>query len=245
METDAHDTFLPPLRILPDACVELFVNLSSNQDTFSTVTGKKVFENSQSFVVSRVGSFMDVQMKNKTGFISVCFYPSTAYLFFRLPMAEIADSLTDLHLLWGADVQKMEEEIDKTTACKQKVDIIQQYLLYQLKGKKPDTTLEYCAKLIALTQSTFTVEVLAEKAGLSQRQLGRKFNHYLGLSTKEYINLNRFINSLANLKKHPDYNLTDIAYASGYYDQAHFIHDYKTFAGLTPKAVLHENNIIC
>jgi len=245
METDAGDAFLPPLRILPDACVELFVNLSSNQDTFSTVTGKKIFENSRSFVVSRVGGFMDVQMKNKTGFISVCFYPSTAYLFFGLPMAEIADSLTDLYHLWGADMWKMEEEIERTTACEQKVDIIQQYLLYQLKGKRSDATFEYCVQQINRTQSVLTVSALAEKAGLSQRQLSRKFNHCLGLSTKEYINIHRFINSLANLKKHPDSNLTDIAYASGYYDQAHFIHDYKAFAGLTPKAVLHENNIIC
>lgn len=191
METDGNDTFLPLLRILPDACVELFVNLSSNPDTFSTVTGKMMFEKSQSFVVSRVGSFMDVQMKNMTGFISFCFYPSTAYLFFRLPMAEIADSLTDLYHLWGTDVHRMEEEIDKTPACQQKVDIIQQYLLNKLKGNRLDITLEYCVQQINHAQGVLKVEALAEKAGLSQRQLSRKFNHCLGLSTKEYININR------------------------------------------------------
>ncbi|UTA68346.1 helix-turn-helix domain-containing protein [Emticicia sp. 21SJ11W-3] len=245
IESDTTDTILAPLRILPDACVEVFFNFSNSGDTHATVTGKKEFHNSRSFVVSRVGNFMDVQMKSKTGFISVCFYPSTAYLFFQLPMSAIADSLTDLQFLWGTVVQTIEDEIDNATSCMQKVGIIQKYLIRQLKANKQDTTLEYCLQQIACAQSMLTVAALAEKAGLSQRQLSRRFNYCIGLSTKEYIRISRFINSLAYLKKYPESNLTDAAYASGYYDQAHFIHDYKTFAGITPKAVLLDTNIIC
>ena len=244
MENDSPNTSISPVRVLPDTCVELFVNFNSSQDALATVTGKKVFDNSQSFVISRMSNFMDVQMKSKTGFISVCFYPSTAYLFFNLPMKEVADSLTDLHYLWATEAKEMEEEIGNACTKEQKVMLIQQYLLKQLNKNKFDKTIAYCVDEIRKANNPFSVAGLANKVGISQRQLSRKFNHCIGLSTKEFIHISRFIDSLVYLKKYPDRSLTDIAYESGYYDQAHFIHDYKTFAGLTPGAVLNAGNLV-
>lgn len=244
MEGDNSAPFIAPVRVLPDACVELFVNFNNSQDSLATVTGKKVFENSQSYVISRMSSFMDVQMKNQTGFISVCFYPGTAYLFFQLPMNVVADSLTDLHYLWHTEANAMEEEIGNSDCNKQKVAVIQYYLLKQLRKNRLDKTIAYCVQEIKKADTLFSVAALANKVGISQRQLSRKFNHCIGLSTKEFIHINRFIHSWVYLKKYPDLTLTDIAYESGYYDQAHFIHDYKTFTGLTPGAVLSASNII-
>jgi AraC-like DNA-binding protein len=244
MESDTTTNLIPSIRVLPDACVELFVNFSSNQDSLSTVTGKKIFMNSQSFVISRMSNFMDVQMKSKTGFISICFYPSTAYLFFQLPMNEIADSLTDLHYLWSTEAKTMEDEVGNAKNNEQKSSIIQRYLLKQLNRNKFDKTIDYCVQQINKTNGLFSVAELANKVGLSQRHLSRKFNQCIGLSTKEFIHINRFIDSLVYLKKYPLMNLTDIAYESGYYDQAHFIHDYKTFSGLTPSGVLNAGNLI-
>lgn len=245
MESETTTTSLiSPVRVLPDACVELFINFSNSQDSLSTVTGKKVFHNSQSFVISRMSNFMDVQMKSKTGFISICFYPSTAYLFFQLPMNEVADSLTDLHYLWPTEANTMEEEVGNARNNEQKADIIQQYLLRQLNRNKFDKAINYCVQEINRTNKPFSVAELANKVGISQRHLSRKFNHCIGLSTKEFIHINRFIDSLVCLKKYPAMSLTDIAYESGYYDQAHFIHDYKTFAGLTPSAILSAPNLV-
>jgi AraC-like DNA-binding protein len=244
MENDGTTNLIPSLRVLPDACVELFVNFSNQQDTFATVTGKKVFTNSLSFVVSRMSNFMDVQMKSKTGFISVCFYPDTAYLFFRLPMSEVADSLTDLKYLWQKDAEAMEEEAGNAHAKEQKVAVIQRYLLKQFNRNKFDKAIDYCVQQINKNTQLFSVAELANKAGISQRHLSRKFNHCIGLSTKEFIHINRFIDSLGYLKKYPSMNLTDVAYESGYYDQAHFIHDYKIFAGLTPSAILNARNLV-
>jgi AraC-like DNA-binding protein len=244
MESPGSNPLISPVRVLPDACVELFVNFSNSQDSLATVTGKKVFENSQSYVISRMSDFMDVQMKSKTGFISVCFYPDSAYLFFHLPMSEVKDSLTNLQYLWPTEANVMEEEIGNIDSKEQKVFIIQQYLLKQLRRNRHDKTIAFCVQAIQKAGSPFSVATLADKAGVSQRQLSRKFNQYIGLSTKEFIHINRFIDSLSNLKKYPDKSLTDIAYESGYYDQAHFIHDYKAFAGLTPSAVMSAQNII-
>ncbi|MFD2522107.1 AraC family transcriptional regulator [Emticicia soli] len=243
MESDAS-TDTSSFRVLPDTCVELFINFSNNQDSFTTVTGHRVFDPSQSFVISRMSDFMDIQLTNTTRFISICFYPSTAYLFFQLPMSEVVNSLTNLHDLWKTEAKEMEEDIQKVHTNEQKVFAAQQYLIAKLKRNKTDKTINYCLQTIKTANSAFSVAELANKVGVSQRQLSRKFNQCLGLSTKEFMDVNRFIDSLAHLKKHPAMSLTDIAYASGYYDQAHFIHDYKTFTGLTPSALLNARNII-
>jgi AraC-like DNA-binding protein len=85
---------------------------------------------------------------------------------------------------------------------------------------------------------------LSEKINISQRQLSRRFNSYVGISPKEFIRTNRFIYSLKHLKKYPAINLTEIAYESGYYDQAHFIRECKEFSGLTPGELIASENII-
>lgn len=243
IESDAS-TDTSSFRVLPDTCVELFLNFSNNQDSFTKVTGHRTFDPSQSFVISRMSDFMDIQLTNTTRFISICFYPSMAYLFFQLPMSEVANSLTNLHDLWQTEAKKMEEEIQQVHTNQQKVFAAQQYLITQLRRNKTDKTINYCMQAMKRANGAFSVAELANKVGMSQRQLSRKFNQCLGLSTKEFIHVNRFIDSLTHLKKHPAISLTDVAYASGYYDQAHFIHDYKTFTGFTPSALLNARNII-
>lgn len=243
MESDTY-TDTSSFRVLPDTCVELFINFNNNQDSFTTVRGHRIFDTSQSFVISRMSDFMDIQLTNTTRFISICFYPSTAYLFFQLPMSEVANNLTNLHDLWKTEAKKLEEEIQQVRTNEQKVLAAQQHLLKQLRRNKTDKTINYCMQTLKKANSAFSVAELANKVGVSQRQLSRKFNQCLGLSTKEFIHVSRFIGSLTHLKRYPAISLTDVAYASGYYDQAHFIHDYKTFTGLTPSALLSARNII-
>ncbi|WP_337042099.1 helix-turn-helix domain-containing protein [Emticicia sp. 17c] len=228
------------IRVLPDTCVELFINYSSA--SLAKVTGKKVFSPSRNFIVSRMNNFMDVEMPGNTAFISVCFYTETACMFFPLPMNEVANTLTNLHDLWGQEATDMEEQVNTVPHNDQKVAIVQQYLLKQLqKNRAEDIVVNYCLQKIRRVKS---VSELANKVGMSQRQLSRRFNNRLGLSTKEFMAVNRFVYSLTHLKQYPAMSLTDIAYASGYYDQAHFIHDYHTFAGLSPKAILTTPNLI-
>jgi AraC-like DNA-binding protein len=65
----------------------------------------------------------------------------------------------------------------------------------------------------------------------------------MGLSPKEYLRVSRFLHSLEVLKK-DNSHLTGVAYESGYYDQAHFIHEYKVFSGLTPGELKMTGNIL-
>ena len=127
----------------------------------------------------------------------------------------------------------------------ERVAIIQEYLCRQLeKLKNPDKTVEHWLWQVNFFKGQLTVEDLSRKVNISQRQLGRRFNQTVGLSPKEFSRVTRFIHSLTHLKKYPLLSLTEIAYESGYYDQAHFIHDYKSYSGLTPGELVANTSIL-
>jgi AraC-like DNA-binding protein len=97
---------------------------------------------------------------------------------------------------------------------------------------------------VRLSEGLIPVGRLVSETGLSQRHLSRKFQEYVGLSPKEYLRVSRFIHSLDHLKRYPVFSLTEVAYKSGYYDQAHFIRDYKDYTGYTPGQVVRAWHIL-
>ena len=78
------------------------------------------------------------------------------------------------------------------------------------------------------------VDALVDEACLSQRQFERVFKEQIGFSAKSFMNIVRF-KSLIDAYSKGRNSLTDLAYEYGYYDQSHFIKDFKAFSGYTPR----------
>jgi AraC-like DNA-binding protein len=116
-------------------------------------------------------------------------------------------------------------------------------VLQLARNGKVDVTLDRSLTLIYSTRGQIRIDEIAAKLGLSNRQLVRKFNNSIGLSPKEFTRVIKFIGSLNYLKVNPKRNLAEAAYTCGYYDQAHFIRDFKEYAGLTPSQFLALDNV--
>jgi AraC-like DNA-binding protein len=237
IESDGKNNPFHPFRVLPDTCVELFINYI-NTSPARISTGKS-FDGGNSFVVSRMNSFMDVEQPGKTGFFSVCFYPAAARHFFSLPMNELSNNVISLDELWQNVSTQLAEEMFTAAGNDQRSLILQQFLVQQLeKNYVPDKGIEFCLWQLQLLKGQLHIGKLAEKTGISNRQLSRRFNDNVGLSPKEFARITKFIHSLSWLKKFPAHSLTEIAYESGYYDQAHYIHDCREFSGYAPGKLL-------
>ena len=76
-----------------------------------------------------------------------------------------------------------------------------------------------------------------------RRQLERKFAKQIGISPKQLGKVIRLQTALKMLLNKKAESLTDIAYESEYYDQAHFIKDFKEFTGTSPKEFLGNENM--
>jgi transcriptional regulator GlxA family with amidase domain len=78
------------------------------------------------------------------------------------------------------------------------------------------------------------VDDVASKAGFSRRQLERLFRTYVGVSPKCVIQRYRLFEAADRLAEQPDANLAALAIELGYFDQAHFIRDFKAMIGSSP-----------
>ncbi|HEY0652656.1 MAG TPA: helix-turn-helix domain-containing protein [Chryseosolibacter sp.] len=239
---ESEETWAPPMRILPDSCVELVIHF--NQPYKTTFSDNKAEVQPQSFVVAQMKNFIEIQPNGKIGMLSIRFSAQGAYHFFGMPMKEIANGIVDLKLVWNNLAKEIEERIIESRTTQQRVRRIQQYLLMQLsKNGKADVTVDHCLNLIYSAKGQVKVEDLATTTGMSNRQLVRKFNNSIGLSPKEFARIIKFIGSLNYLKQNQDTNLSAAANNCGYYDQAHFIHDFKEYSGLTPSQFLSLDNV--
>ena len=227
------------IRVLPDACVELFINYTSTP--IATISNQL---HKESIVSFRMTKPMDVQMRKGSGCLAICFNPGMAYRFFQLPMHLLSDSTTALAELWNNNAAEIEEQLADASDNHARAVILQNHLLKLLADKEHDSHIELCLKQIQVPGRLNTVGDLTARTGLSQRHLSRKFQTYVGLPPKEYLRVSRFLRSLSYLKKHPDFSLTTIAYESGYYDQAHFIRQYRAYTGYTPREVVNAKHIL-
>jgi AraC-like DNA-binding protein len=233
------DTDTDHIRVLPDACVELFVNYT---ETPVAMIGNELHK--RSIITSRMSRPMDVQMRKGTGCLAVCFYPGMAYNFFNVPMHVLTDATVSLSDLWQDAAAEIEDRLASAGDDHSRIDILQRYLLKKMTDEKPDTQMVLCMKQMQELDDSMSVSRMTNDIGISQRHLSRKFQQYLGLSPKAYLRVSRFIRSIQSFKKYPSRSLTEIAYDSGYYDQSHFIRDYRTYTGYAPGELIHAKHVV-
>jgi AraC-like DNA-binding protein len=222
-----------PFRVFPDGCVELFMCYTG--EPLALVTEKNKSGLLKSFVSCRVSGYTDVSMQLYSGFVSVCFHPGMGHYFFNRPMSDLAGNSLALEDVWADDASIIETEMAGIRTNEERAAYIQKVLLSKLVSHRAGDE-ELIGLLAKMLQAEEAVSVarLADQAGISQRQLARKFNKQLGLAPKEFSRLKRFVASLDFIRHHPGNNLTTVALENGYYDQAHFIRDFREFAGIRP-----------
>ncbi|HMR82586.1 MAG TPA: helix-turn-helix domain-containing protein, partial [Niabella sp.] len=82
---------------------------------------------------------------------------------------------------------------------------------------------------------------LAQHYHISERQLERRFKQHIGFNPKHYLQILRFEKAVELINTNKFTNLSDIAYELNYYDQAHFINEFKSFSGYTPLAFCRQS----
>ena len=93
----------------------------------------------------------------------------------------------------------------------------------------------HAANLLMRSSGNITMDQLAEEIGYTARYINKCFRSEVGLSPKQLAKIFRFQATVQALNHRSNQALTEVAVDLGYYDQSHFIHEFKTFSGMTPK----------
>jgi AraC-like DNA-binding protein len=166
----------------------------------------------------------------------VRFHPWGASAFLPGPMEELADRSIGLSALINpALTRRVEEQLAEGRDDSQRIRVVEGFLLALLRSRLPDG---HVRKAVRLLQADPSLDLpgVAQKLGLGERQMERKFREWIGVGPKRFARLSRFQRVINILEKDP--GALHTALAQGFYDQAHFIKDFRAFAGTTPEAWL-------
>ncbi len=229
-------------KIIPDGCIEMTFNLEDKIKRYVSESEFVVHPNAM-VIGQRTKSYYIEPLGNVNSF-AICFYPHGFANFVCTPLENLVDVETPIESLFGEIPSKeLKQKISQAASTQERIEIIEIFLLNKL---NQNTTIESLVKttvdtLISTNGSTPINQIL--KNDLSKRrQLERKFRKQIGISPKQLGRVLRLQTALKMLLNDNE-NLTNIAYESEYFDQAHFIKDFKEFIGNTPKEFLGNENM--
>lgn len=171
-----------------------------------------------------------------TGSFVVQFKPNGFLPFTTIPIKEMENTAIPIEKLFGEKGKKLGEQILNASSTSKRIKIIESFLFSKLADKNTfDNIVKSTVETIFNTNGQFSVNRFSTNNNINRRQLARKFSSNIGLSPKQLAKTIRIQATLKTLLNRENISLTTLAYENEYFDQAHFIKEFKEFTGLTPK----------
>lgn len=221
-------------RIVPDGCMEMIFHYGDLYQQYNP--DGSAFLQPRCFVFGQVTQALEIEPIGESGIFAVRFLPEGFVAFATLPVGDMENRAVPLQELFGEEGIDLEKEILNALNEQERIRLVESFLLSKL--ITPESVHEVVRASVAamvLLKGQLSVNELTENLKINRRQLERKFSLAVGLSPKQ---LSKIIRLQSVLKKMADpqfTSLTWIAYQGDYYDQAHFIKDFKEFTGMSPK----------
>lgn len=230
-------------RIVPDGCIEMAFILG---DDIKRYTLEDEFILQPRAMV--LGQTIEPFYIEPTGYVNtfaIRFYPYGFANFVTEPIEKLANKETPLELLFEEKIAKeLEQKIIRAKDVKQRIEIIERFLLERLNEKSTvENIVKTTVNALLSTNGNVPIKTILKDDLSKRRQLERKFKKQIGVSPKQLGKVIRLQTALKMLLNKEAESLTNIAYESEYYDQAHFIKDFKEFTGTNPKEFLGNENM--
>jgi AraC-like DNA-binding protein len=237
-------------RVLPTGTVELVINL---RDDTIRLLGRTSTDRFQSFrgpvLCGPHSEFFVIPTSGQASILGVHFKPGGAFPFLPVPPGELHNAHVSLDALWGAKAGQLRERLLEAKAPAGKFAVLEQALLAQ--AARPlarHPAVAFALKQFQRVPLAGTIADLTEQVGLSPRRFIQVFAEEVGLTPKLFCRVQRFQEVLRFIGRERRLAWADVALACGYYDQAHFIHDFRAFSGLNPTSYLrnraeHPNHV--
>lgn len=194
------------------------------------------------FLIGQLTRPYEVEPMGETGTFFVCFHHNGFLPFAPFPIKEMENTAIPLEELFGHAGRKIGQQIIEADSTEQRIALIEVFLREQLAGSKAiDQLVEATVETILTANGQVSIEELSRQNQVNRRQLVRKFASDIGLSPKQLSKTIRLQATLKALLSTEGASLTHVAHQNEYYDQAHFIKDFKEFTGLTPKEFYGEH----
>jgi len=210
-------------RVVSDGCIDIFFNTAKPDE---------------SFVMGLSNDFTMFDLGHEFNYIGIRFLPSIFSQLFDVDASILTNTYMPL-----ADLNKdMAYHISSSThsgvTLHQLAELFDHHFYNKISNLSLDLDMRFYEALLAIVKSHGCVEIKNIKTGLSERQLRNIFKYFIGESPKKFSKIVRFQHLLKSKPSLKSLRNNKIFYESGYFDQSHFIRDFKKLYGLSPSRAI-------
>ena len=165
---------------------------------------------------------------------TIHFRPTGLSRLFGVPMNTIADDAGSVSDVLGPSGRRLVDQVRRARSFAQRVELAEAWVSEHLASARESNAIDLVASLLAAEHGSQDVRTLAQRAGISPRQLQRRFVDHVGVAPKLYARLCRIASVIRARNTSPFRTMTDLAYDFGYADQAHLTREFRVLAGRNP-----------
>ncbi len=188
----------------------------------------------RAFISGQSTEYSDFIRTGNTDMICITFQPHGARMFFQLSMNELFNQSISVDSLGLPELKELDDRLMNTYDRRDCISLIESFLLNRFSQSKEYNFRRMATAIQAINQGESDIDLLAQTSCLSPKQFRRVFAEYVGSNPKDFLRIIRFQRSLHIMQTFPQDSLTDLTFKCGFYDQPHFIREFKYFTGYTP-----------
>lgn len=206
-------------RVVADGCIDIFFELEKP---------------SENFVMGFCKKYTEFELASEFNYIGIRFLPTMFPQLFGVDASSISNKAEELNLIVPKVSSFIQSYFNTSVDINSAVRLLDEFLLEQVAVMdfQNDDRLYSAISLIMKNFGVINIDEI--DTGLSQRQLRRLFNFYIGDSMKTFSKVVRFQNILRAKPSIQSLKNNKLFFDSGFFDQSHFIKDFKHFYGVTP-----------
>jgi AraC-like DNA-binding protein len=237
-------------RILPSGEMQIVINLLEDRTCMYDREDPDCFQLLRGSVVSGAHSeYQVISTAAQRSVIGVHFKPGGAYPFLRMPAGELRDVTVSLETLWGAAAVDLRDRLLEAPTPEARFEVLERVLLSEL-ARRVDAhgAVGFALRRFMADPQGATVAGVTGQIGLSPKRFIQLFRDETGFTPKVFCRIRRFQQALDLMERRRIVEWPKVALDCGYFDQAHFIHDFRAFSGINPTSYMakrtpHRNHV--
>lgn len=230
-------------RFLPDGNTELLIDLTERPQHIYHNETLQAIQTCRYAWVSGVRT-QPITIPSGTGsrMLVVAFKRGKAFAFYPFPVSELTNTVAEADLIFGRKFHELREQLLVARSIERMFQVMERFLLQQagsaIEEEISTRCIDYAVSSIVHRPSLQCLRQLSDEIGYSQKHFIHLFRGQVGVSPKQYLKIMRFQKAVCAIENHEFLSWSQLALERGYYDQAHFIQDFKHFSGFTPHEYL-------
>jgi AraC-like DNA-binding protein len=237
-------------RVLPSGEMQLVINLLEDKSCIYDRDNPDRCQTFRGSVLAGAHSEYQVISTAMQAFvIGVHFRPGGAFPFLRMPAGELRDTTVSLDTLWGALAVDLRDRLLEAPTHQARFEILEQALLTEFaRGFHHHQAVGFALRRFLAEPQMMTIAGVTDQIGLSPKRFIQAFRDQTGFTPKVFCRIRRFQQALERMEGQKSVAWTNVALDCGYFDQAHFIHDFRAFSGINPTSYIahrtpHRNHV--